>query len=204
MPTCRARDHRVERLDHDVLLPAQAVDAQPEPLLAAADDHRVGVVARRRRCGRTARRGARRARCGRARAACRGRSCARGRAWRSAGSRPRRPRAARRPRRPRPPSARVMIASVSGSCSVNLVPAPGIVSASISAFEPLHAAHHHVEPDAAARDVGDGARGREALGEDELDRLAVAERLAGLQQAALERLAAHRGGVDARRRRRSA
>jgi hypothetical protein len=40
-------DHGVEGLDHHVLLPAKAAHGEPEALLPAAHDHRVGVVAAR-------------------------------------------------------------------------------------------------------------------------------------------------------------
>ena len=49
MPTAASADHRVEGLDHHVLLAPQAVHGQAEALLAPAHDHRVGLVARRPR-----------------------------------------------------------------------------------------------------------------------------------------------------------
>ena len=65
------------------------------------------------------------------------------------------------------------------------------------AREALDGLEHHVQADAAAGDLGDGVGRGEALGEDELDGLAVGEALVPLQEAPLDGLPSHVGGVDA-------
>jgi hypothetical protein len=55
---------------------------------------------------------------------------------------------------------------------------------------------HDVQPDATARDFGDRFRGRKAGGEDELQQLALAQHVIGLDQPALDGLRA-RLGLDA-------
>ncbi len=61
------------------------------------------------------------------------------------------------------------MASVSGSLRVKVVPVPGVERSSIDARELADGVAHDVHADAAAADVGDPHRGREAGAEDEVE-----------------------------------
>jgi hypothetical protein len=90
-----------------------------------------------------------------------------------------------------------MIASVSGMRSETPSPRPGWLVMSIDAAQALDGALDHVHADAAARQVGDRRRGREARREDQLQQFVIAQHLARLDQALGLGLGADPGAVDA-------